>query len=500
MGQKIISLSTYFIKKNGEVDDLATPGTDGTPTNGAKNGLMSGADKYKLDGISSNANNYIHPNFTNYALGDYNIEIDNNGHVINASSKIGTFTELQTLINNASNGDIIELTKNYKNSGEENPIVINDKELIIQGNGHILDGHGTSMIIQQNSSSIRKLTINNTTFINGERAIDCDYVVINDCLFCNNIAPTSSSIDNKGGAIKGGNLQIKNSTFINNQAAQGGAIYTQSGSNQYISNCTFFNNDALNGQGGGIYGTSSLNLTISDCIFSNNDASQGKDVYFSVNSEIYNCQISSTSSACLYKTTNREYVSGSIQNSLVANSTNPVTSGAVYSAINSLNSQINSMASNSMNIEIITEFNINEILSYAQKTSIDDEVGMDFYNYCETESISLTSNTIYLVPSDTLTYYYEFLVFTDASDNQVAELIGTTQADLTNYIQKQKTIGLIKNDGTIMTSGNGANNFAIGNHTHSEYVTTADIDEKLNTSDLLEELNNIIEDLIEEGE
>ena len=497
MGQKIISLSTYFIKKNGETDDLAVPGTDGTPTNGAKNGLMSGADKYKLDGISSNANNYIHPSFTNYALGDYNIEIDNNGHVINAASKVGTFTELQAIINNASDGDTIELIKDYKNNGEENTITINNKKLTIQGNGHTLDGYETAMIVTQSSES-KTVTINNTNFINGKGAIDCDCIIVNECLFYNNQL-TSSLSNDKGGAIKGGNLKIKNSTFINNQATQGGAIYTQLGANQYIDNCVFLNNNAFNGNGGGVCGVSDNSLTISNCVFLDNDASQGKDVYFDLESNIYNCKVTDPSSTYLYNTTNKQYITD-VKDSLIENSTNPVTSGAVYSAINSLNNQINNIISSSMNIEVITDFDVTDILSYTQKESIDDEAGIDFYNYCETENISLTSNTIYLVPSDTLTYYYEFLVFTDVSDNQVAELIGTTQADLTNYIQKRNTLGLIKNDGTIMTSGTGENNFAVGNHTHNEYITANDIEEKLNTSDLLEELNNIIEDLIEEGE
>lgn len=46
--QKTVNLSQYYVKKT----DLATPGTDGTSANGATDGLMSGADKYKLNGIS----------------------------------------------------------------------------------------------------------------------------------------------------------------------------------------------------------------------------------------------------------------------------------------------------------------------------------------------------------------------------------------------------------------------------------------------------------------
>ena len=46
---------------------------------------------------------------------------------------------------------------------------------------------------------------------------------------------------------------------------------------------------------------------------------------------------------------------------------------------------------------------------------------------------------------------------------------------LTNYVQKSSTSGLIKNDGTIMTSGTGSSNWAVGNHTHSGYVSATKV-------------------------
>jgi len=44
---------------------------------------------------------------------------------------------------------------------------------------------------------------------------------------------------------------------------------------------------------------------------------------------------------------------------------------------------------------------------------------------------------------------------------------------LTNYIQKSNTTGLLKNDGSVMTGGTGASNYAIGNHTHSGYANSS---------------------------
>ena len=45
------------------------------------NGLMSAADKTKLDGIAENANNYTHPGYTAQASGLYKVTVDSTGHV-----------------------------------------------------------------------------------------------------------------------------------------------------------------------------------------------------------------------------------------------------------------------------------------------------------------------------------------------------------------------------------------------------------------------------------
>lgn len=75
---------------------------------------------------------------------------------------------------------------------------------------------------------------------------------------------------------------------------------------------------------------------------------------------------------------------------------------------------------------------------------------------------------------------------------------------LDEKISKSNTSGLIKNDGTIVQSGTGANNWATGNHTHSEYVNPTIID-NLTTNDATKVLsakqgkvlNDMIGDAIE---
>ena len=50
------------------------------------NGLMSAADKTKLDGIAENANNYTHPRYTARASGLYKVTVDGTGHVSAATA------------------------------------------------------------------------------------------------------------------------------------------------------------------------------------------------------------------------------------------------------------------------------------------------------------------------------------------------------------------------------------------------------------------------------
>ena len=47
---------------------------------------MTSTDKSKLDGIASNANNYIHPTYTSRASGLYKVTVDGTGHVSAATA------------------------------------------------------------------------------------------------------------------------------------------------------------------------------------------------------------------------------------------------------------------------------------------------------------------------------------------------------------------------------------------------------------------------------
>ena len=76
----------------------------------------------------------------------------------------GSFTDLATEISGSSS---INLTKNYvydssKDSSYKNGIVIN-KNMVINGNGHIIDGNHSAKMFQITSG---RVYLNNITFVN----------------------------------------------------------------------------------------------------------------------------------------------------------------------------------------------------------------------------------------------------------------------------------------------------------------------------------------------
>lgn len=205
---------------------------------------------------------------------------------ITVGDDVGSFTDLQALIDNASSGDIIILDKDYQ-CNSETYLTIN-KSLTIHGNGHIIDGNSMSPILILNGSNIM-VTINETTFINGK-------------------AYSTAA----GGAISGLSLSdnsilsLNHCIFIKNQSITtiGGALAINK--NAVINHCIFIENTCKR-YGGAIYCNDNTSI-IKNCIFKDNIAqSNGNDIYCTRNDLIiYNCD---TSSANLYHTTNKPYLS-----------------------------------------------------------------------------------------------------------------------------------------------------------------------------------------------
>ena len=229
-----------------------------------------------------------------------------------AETDDGTFTALQLKIALASEGSTIDLTKDYKydDSFKTTTGVFIDKDITINGNGHVIDGMGKSRMFNINYGDglkFHKVTLNNIKFSNGNAKIYGGAILnfadltVDNCYFTNNNAGTA------GGAINSlGALTLKNSVFDKNSAGgDAGAVFSltiKKGFEFYlnyfegrnasedtnllltisqailepgkdsVSNCVFTNNVA-NGRGGGaIYSYS--HIDINSCTFNSNKAGE----------------------------------------------------------------------------------------------------------------------------------------------------------------------------------------------------------------------------------
>ena len=75
-----LSSNDYTTEEKNKLASLSDPDVATTENNG----LMSSADKAKLDGIEAGANNYTHPTYEEKQAGLYRISVDNTGHVATA--------------------------------------------------------------------------------------------------------------------------------------------------------------------------------------------------------------------------------------------------------------------------------------------------------------------------------------------------------------------------------------------------------------------------------
>ena len=201
---------------------------------------------------------------------------------------------LQTLIDNAEENSIIELSQNYTYNAEDEitkGIIIN-KNITIDGKGHTIDAKQMTRIFNVQALNV---TFKNIIFVNGKSNLRYDdggnhggaiyykldnteavnFNIIN-CTFINNIADVDNyNMKYSGGAIyikaNEGRYNIEDCTFINNTAKdKGGAIYLNT-KNAEISlyNSTFMGNKAEHD--GALYvETNATDVTIDKCLFRGN--------------------------------------------------------------------------------------------------------------------------------------------------------------------------------------------------------------------------------------
>ena len=214
-----------------------------------------------------------------------------NANNLNAT---GTFDDLQAEIDNATEGSVLNLIRDY--NGAYGSRIQFNKNLTINGQGHTLDCLNTECSAFYSSSG--SITLMNLKIINGHNDDNAEggaihisgsaqYKIIN-CTFNNNWA------DNYGGAIYNHGvkpLTIINSTFNNNKADDddGGAIYSIS--DVYIENSIFTGNNAF-GDGGAIHCYNAYTMSdvyIENSIFTGNNAFGDGGAIHCYNAYITNC-------------------------------------------------------------------------------------------------------------------------------------------------------------------------------------------------------------------
>ena len=203
-----------------------------------------------------------------------NITDDINAHddyAVQESSDIGNFTGLNDEISNIAAGEYYTLKKDYVYNLNEsdfiNGVKITEDNVVIDGDGHTIDGAGIARIFDIVSNNV---TLKNINFVNGH------------------------STGNGGAIFANGSLNILNSTFVNNVIENiyfyynydknGGAVYFNN--TGMILNSNFTDNRAVY-YGGAVYFAS--NGTITDSNFNGNEAQYGGSVCLSDAGEVNNC-------------------------------------------------------------------------------------------------------------------------------------------------------------------------------------------------------------------
>ena len=228
--------------------------------------LINSTDSHNGNLQSSN----LDINNNSNIAGDYNTKLnseDGSQIILDDNGNDGSFSDLQKLIDSNTNGTI-DLDKDYKYTENDNlpdGITINGKTLIINGNGHTLDGSNLARIFNVSDSS---LELNDLKLINGmDNESGTAIFAINsklnigNCNFDNNTVNINLVNYTKLFSVNGGAVHLIDSTAnINN------SNFTNSNVNFSADNK--YNKDAVV-NGGGIFSKDS-NLNISNCLFNDN--------------------------------------------------------------------------------------------------------------------------------------------------------------------------------------------------------------------------------------
>lgn len=212
------------------------------------------------------------------------IYVDSSAGAGGDGSITSPYKDLSSALGSSVDGDSIYILPGiYKGLNNNVGLKITKNNLLIIGTGPdvIFDGENTNRIFNITGSNvtIQGITFKNAKADNYGAAIYSDNLILNikNCSFENCYLPNSyGTTGNYGGAIYvNGNLIVIDSYFVNNTASKGSAIYLPYDGNikwnMNITNSTFINNNASD-EGSAIYTYSYGDLNIINSSFINNYA------------------------------------------------------------------------------------------------------------------------------------------------------------------------------------------------------------------------------------
>ena len=251
----------------------------------------------------------------------------NDKPISNVKEESGSFDDLQSLIDQSPKGTHLFLSRDYKGAKDQQVLI--NKDLVIEGQGHTMDCASVCRAIYSSSGNI---VLRNLNIINGHYDTSCAddktnnggaiciggkaKYTIENCNFTNNWADDNGGAiyngadlaldiincvfkgnavdDVNGGAVYSvGDVNVKNSTFINNCADDnGGAICcARVGTTLKIINCAFEKNTADDLNGGAVYSVG--DVLVKNSTFINNCADDSGGAIYNIYSgstlKIINC-------------------------------------------------------------------------------------------------------------------------------------------------------------------------------------------------------------------